>query len=434
MKTGKRILCLLLAVSCLVLAAAPVMAAGSGSYSPWFDAEYREMQALGLIPKEFAGLDLTQTITRGEMCLLAVHAAELITGNVIEPARTDYFSDTSDLTILKAYEHGIVNGYLDGTFKPDNNITREEFFKIISNFCLASTLSMQADDFSLSNFRDAAKVGAWAQDCTKCCVKYGYVNGSPKEDGLYLMPGGTASRQEAMAMFLRCYKALREYYDGKVTAVVVVDETCYVTADSLNVRNECSTVSNKSIIGKLQKGDSVKVIARINDDWTCIKYGSGQAFVSGKYLSKEKPQTPAAPDPDDPTEPTPTPDGSSKAVEIANFVLSYRGYSYVWGGTSPTQGFDCSGLMYYCLRQYGYSMNRVADDQMDQGYPVAKDELAVGDLVFFGYGDYADHVGMYIGDGNFVHAANPSAGVRVNSLDETYYKNKYIGARRIITD
>ena len=53
--------------------------------------------------------------------------------------------------------------------------------------------------------------------------------------------------------------------------------------------------------------------------------------------------------------------------------------------------------------------------------------------MFFGSGSYANHVGMYIGDGNFVHASTPSTGVRINSLNETYYTNRYIGARRIIT-
>ena len=89
--------------------------------------------------------------------------------------------------------------------------------------------------------------------------------------------------------------------------------------------------------------------------------------------------------------------------------------------------------MYYVLTTYGYKMNRVADDQMDQGTYVSRDSLQIGDLVFFGSGNYANHVGMYIGNNNFVHASTPSTGVRINSLDETYYKTRYIGARRIIT-
>ena len=122
----------------------------------------------------------------------------------------------------------------------------------------------------------------------------------------------------------------------------------------------------------------------------------------------------------------------SAGTDIAQFVMSFIGYSYVYGGASPKTGFDCSGLMYYCLTQYGYKMNRTADDQMKQGSAVSRDELIVGDLVFFGYGSYANHVGMYIGNGNFVHASTPTTGVRINSLNETYYNTRYIGARRII--
>ena len=103
-------------------------------------------------------------------------------------------------------------------------------------------------------------------------------------------------------------------------------------------------------------------------------------------------------------------------------------------GPAPSTGFDCSGLVYYCYGQFGYSLNRVADDQMDNGTAVSYDNLQVGDLVFFGSGSYANHVGIYIGNGNFVHAANPSSGVRVSSLNETYYANRYIGARRIIVN
>ena len=69
---------------------------------------------------------------------------------------------------------------------------------------------------------------------------------------------------------------------------------------------------------------------------------------------------------------------------------------------------------------------------MDECTYVSRGGLQVGDLVFFGYGSYANHVGMYIGGGNFVHASTPSTGVRVNSLDESYYKTRFLCGRRII--
>ena len=126
---------------------------------------------------------------------------------------------------------------------------------------------------------------------------------------------------------------------------------------------------------------------------------------------------------------------SSGAIEIANFAMQYVGYSYVYGGASPSSGFDCSGLVYYSYGQFGYQLKRTADDQMNyNGVAVSRSNLQVGDLVFFGSGSYANHVGIYIGNDNFVHAANPSSGVRVSSLNETYYANRYLGARRIVTD
>ena len=89
--------------------------------------------------------------------------------------------------------------------------------------------------------------------------------------------------------------------------------------------------------------------------------------------------------------------------------------------------------MYYVLTQYGYSMKRVANDQMTQGTYVSRSDLQVGDLVFFGYSGYANHVGMYIGGGNFVHASTPSTGVRVNfRLTNRITKTRFLCGRRII--
>ena len=128
-----------------------------------------------------------------------------------------------------------------------------------------------------------------------------------------------------------------------------------------------------------------------------------------------------------------SPSSGDAGVNIANFAMQYVGYPYVYGAESPSDGFDCSGLVYYTYGQFGYSLKRTADDQMDHnGTPVSRDALQVGDLVFFGNGSYANHVGIYIGNNNFVHAANPSSGVVVSSMNETYYANRYLTARRVI--
>ncbi|MBQ7523498.1 MAG: C40 family peptidase [Oscillospiraceae bacterium] len=429
----KKLISLLLAAA-MLLSAIPF--AGAANYSSWFRSSYEEMNDLGILPDSFRNMDLTQPITRLEMCTLTVKAFEEITGNIIEPARKDYFTDTQALDALKAYECGIVGGYPDGTFRPNANITRQEFFKVILNFCQSAAFEPDSSGASLAAFRDGKDVDAWAVDAAKTCVKYYYIQGAQENGGtLALNPKSGLTRQEAMVSTLRCHKGLSEYYyyvknaqvvalaapGSKVTENVTVtdcDAPVSVTTTALNVRKLPTASSDK--LGTLGEGESVKITGVCSNGWLRIDYRSGVGYVSGDYLKFDNPAILSQV-------------ASSLAVSICNQAMQYVGYRYVWGGTSPKSGFDCSGLVYYVYRNNGIQMNRVADDQMNQGQWVSYDNLLAGDLVFFGYGDYADHVGIYIGNGNFLHAANPSAGVRVSSMKETYYAKKYLGAKRVIT-
>lgn len=438
-KTVSLILCAVLALSL----AAPAAAASYTGVSNWFSPSLNEMELLDLIPASFDGKDLSQDVTRGEMCELAVWAMEKIMEYSIEPERTDYFSDTSEDYIVKAYELGIVSGYPDGTFRPNNKLTRQEFFQIIENFCNAAAYLPEADGSYLAQFQDAADVAYWAKEAAQVCVKCGYVTGVNNDGVLTLEPEGYASRQEAMAMFLRAYKSLNEYYyyvknaqvvvddhsgnQGGVTGensvvdnvnITGVDKHMMVTASTLNVRSSWSASSQ--ILGTLSYGADVTVTGLCENGWVQILYKGQTAYVSGEYLADYAEVDHTA---------------SDVALAVANLAMTFVGYSYVYGGASPSTGFDCSGLVYYCYGQYGYTLNRVANDQMNgNGVAVSYANLQVGDLVFFGSGTYANHVGIYIGNGNFVHAATPSSGVRVSSLNETYYANRYLGARRIIVN
>lgn len=116
--------------------------------------------------------------------------------------------------------------------------------------------------------------------------------------------------------------------------------------------------------------------------------------------------------------------------QLADFALTYVGYPYVYGGKSPS-GFDCSGFMQYVFAQFGYAIERTATAQLADGVEVSREELKVGDIVYFGYGSIATHVGMYIGDGQFVHASTPATGVIISSLDESWYDASYLCAHRI---
>ncbi|MFN4220216.1 MAG: C40 family peptidase [bacterium] len=126
-------------------------------------------------------------------------------------------------------------------------------------------------------------------------------------------------------------------------------------------------------------------------------------------------------------------DSSSNAGgSVVNIALQQVGKPYVFGATGPN-AFDCSGLVQWAFKKVGVNLPRTADMQFRVGRPVSKDQLQPGDLVFFAntYKPGISHVGIYIGGGKFVHAANEKQGVIVSSLSESYWAQHYAGARRV---
>ena len=122
---------------------------------------------------------------------------------------------------------------------------------------------------------------------------------------------------------------------------------------------------------------------------------------------------------------------SGLASSIVATSMNYIGVPYVFGGTSP-YGFDCSGYVQYVFANAGISIPRTADVQYEFGTPISTTELVSGDLVFFSTYTYgASHVGIYLGDNQFIHASS-SRGVTIDSLGSSYWSSHYIGARRIL--
>lgn len=114
---------------------------------------------------------------------------------------------------------------------------------------------------------------------------------------------------------------------------------------------------------------------------------------------------------------------NEQAVDIA---MQYIGVPYVWGGTTP-KGFDCSGLMQYTYNQLGIHISRTTSSQIHNGREVSREELKKGDLILFGHPVH--HVGMYVGDGNFIEAPYSGAYVKITPLSS---RSDYNCARRIV--
>jgi cell wall-associated NlpC family hydrolase len=130
--------------------------------------------------------------------------------------------------------------------------------------------------------------------------------------------------------------------------------------------------------------------------------------------------------------PEPAPAVSDKVKTVLRRALALLGTPYRWGGTSEN-GFDCSGLVGYVFKTaLGIELPRISREMANSGERVERASLSAGDLVFFSRrGARVDHVGIYVGEGKFVHAPRTGKDVMISSLDTGYWSHKYLQARRV---
>ncbi|MBZ4644689.1 MAG: hypothetical protein JG777_178 [Clostridia bacterium] len=214
-----------------------------------------------------------------------------------------------------------------------------------------------------------------------------------------------------------------------ITISAFAEEVAYgvVTGSCVNIREQPNT--SCKVLGQLYRGEKVKVLGR-SDEWIKISYNDNvEGWMHGAYISIRNPEVSRSGGQVD------RGTSGSLAADIIGFSKKFLGVPYKYGGTSP-KGFDCSGFTQYVFKHFGININRVAHDQSEHGKKVDKKDLAPGDLVFFGNvkTGYIDHVGIYVGDNQFIHASSPGSDVKYDSLNEGYYQRKYITARRIIPE
>ena len=129
-----------------------------------------------------------------------------------------------------------------------------------------------------------------------------------------------------------------------------------------------------------------------------------------------------------------TPAASPVRNDIALYALSLLDTRYSWGGRGPATGFDCSGLVSHVYREAaGLTVGGSSVTLGQMSRPIDPDQKQPGDLVFFNtLGSHHSHVGVYIGNGRFIHASNPRTGVRVDLLSNRYYAQRFEGVHTLL--
>lgn len=152
----------------------------------------------------------------------------------------------------------------------------------------------------------------------------------------------------------------------------------------------------------------------------------------------EEREKPEATDTTTPATPKPTPpvaagDAVALGIQVATLARDQLGRPYRWGGENPSYGFDCSGLVQWTYGSVGVDLPRVVREQQKAGKSITGDRLRPGDLVFFAInGRTTSHVGVYVGDGRFVHAPRAGQPVREDSLDDSYWRQRWTDSRRMV--
>ncbi len=204
--------------------------------------------------------------------------------------------------------------------------------------------------------------------------------------------------------------------------------TKYVnTTSGLNVRSGAGTSYSK--LGKLEYKEKVTVLSTSNG-WSKINYNGKTGYVDSSYLQSTVPGS----------------NGnnannnnntvSTKANEVIAYAKTLLGKPYVWGAQGPNS-FDCSGFTYYVFKnKAGIVLPRTSSAQSKYGTYVSKSNLKAGDLVFFDTNGANDgnvsHVGMYIGNGQMIHASYGQKKIVIANFNDSYYQKAYVNARRVL--
>lgn len=198
-----------------------------------------------------------------------------------------------------------------------------------------------------------------------------------------------------------------------------VETVATVNTTTLRVREDKSTDS--AIVSLVGEGEDL-IVEKIVDDWYKVEVDDQKGYISGEYvtISQKLPTASSVEELENGT------GVSDTRVLLVQYALQFVGNRYVWGGTSLTNGIDCSGFTMQIYARYGISLPHHAASQPGYGTRISASDAQPGDLFFYGSGSTISHVGIYIGNGQIVHASNARTGIKISSA---YYRTPICVAR-----
>lgn len=383
-------------------------------------------------------------------------------------ATGDGFKDVSEDNWFYSYvtelaDLGIIGGYSDGTYRPNGFITYGQALKLIlmaagyeeqaatdshwaSGYLdlaykagFVDTNEIELDSYisrldvakiavgALGIYTDAESPFADTDDSTAVALyNTGVISGIETEDGLIFDCHANIKRSEMSKVISKMMSI--DFAEFIPKEEVVIDKApeepvmthVLITCDGfLNIRTEPSTEAE--VAGRVLSGRTPQLLETL-DGWYKVSYKDVIGYVSADYCT--------------PVDYEVVIDNSGLRDDIVEFALQFIGVKYVYGGQSP-KGFDCSGFTMYVMGNYGYSLSHSARAQYSSGVEISKDELQPGDLVFFSNAStsWIGHCGLYIGNGQFIHASSGKAySVTISDLGSDWYTSHYISACRIIEE
>lgn len=203
--------------------------------------------------------------------------------------------------------------------------------------------------------------------------------------------------------------------EAKLRASEVIKPMVVVQVDALKVRESANTESE--VLTTVPKGEQMEYLETLGE-WVKVSMDGEEAYVFGEYITVEEKLDTAI----TMTELRYGEGVSDVRVDLCEYAKQFLGNPYVWGGTSLTKGADCSGFVMSVFKEYGIKLSHSSRAQANEGTKISYSELQPGDLIFYAKNGKINHVAIYIGGGQVIHASSPSTGIKISNYN---YRTPY---------